>query len=335
MRHGRGSALVLGLLLGGPAAAQDSFALIVTGLSGEPHYGDQFHQWALKLKSAAEKRHGLARDHLTYLAEKPERDLGRIDGLSTREGIERALSAIAARARPGDLVFVLLVGHGSHQGGESRFNLPGPDLTAADFARILAPLAAQRVVFVNAASASGEFVKALAGPGRVVVTATKSGMERNESVFGGYFVEALAGEVADQDKDGRVSILEAFDYARREVARAYEQGNRLLTEHALLDDDGDGAGSADPGPRTADGGLARRTFLAPSGSLEAAAEGAADDPALLVLRREQRDIEEKIEALKARKAALPADEYETRLGELLLELALKSEAVRNASRGVK
>jgi hypothetical protein len=325
----------LGLLLAGPLAAQETFALVVTGLSGEARYAEEFHDWALKLRSAAEKRHGLPRRRLTYLAERPERDPGQIDGRSTREGVEAALSAIARQARPGDLVFVLLVGHGSHQGTESRFNLPGPDLTAADFARLIAPFAAQRVVFVNASSASGEFVKALAGPGRVVVTATKSGTERNESVFGGHFVEALSGDVADQDKDGRVSVLEAFDYARREVARAYEKGNRLLTEHALLDDDGDGVGSAEPGPERADGGLARRTFLAPNGSAEATAEGAAADPALLVLRREQREIEERIEALKARKAALPADEYEARLGELFLELALKSEAVRSAARGVK
>jgi hypothetical protein len=313
-----------------PAAGQESFALIVTGLSGEPSSAENFDQWALRLKGALEKRHGLPKDRITYLAERPEKDPAQIDGRSTRDGIVAALARTAERARPGDLVFVLLIGHGSYLSGESRFNLPGPDLTAEDWKGLLARFSTQQVVFVNAASASGEFVKALAGPNRVIVTATKSGLERNQTTFPGHFVEALTGDSADADKNGRVSILEAFDFARREVARGYEKGNRLLTEHALLDDDGDGTGSPEPGVKGDDGALARRLFLAGGGA--PAEVAVADDPRLAELLRARRELEEKIEALKARKASLAAEAYEKELEALLLDLALKGEAIRNAGR---
>ena len=164
-----------------PASAQETYLLIVTGIGGEPKYSDSFHEWASSLQTAAEKRGGLPRANITYLGEK-EREGARIDGRSTREGVEQALSRIAAKTRPGDLVAIVLFGHGSALSGESRFSLPGPDMAASDFARLLLPLSAQRVVFVNASSASGDFQKPLQAKNRIVVTATKSGMERNESI---------------------------------------------------------------------------------------------------------------------------------------------------------
>ena len=171
--------------------------------------------------------------------------------------MQKALGEVAQTAGPGDLVFILLIGHGGSQAGESRFNLPGPDMTAADFAPLLAALSRQQVVFVNTASASGDFVKALSAKGRTIVTATKSAMERNQTEFPSYFVQAFSEEGADADKDQRVSVLEAFTYARREVERFYEKGHLLVTEHAVLDDNGDGTGSATPDPATGDGALAR------------------------------------------------------------------------------
>jgi hypothetical protein len=172
---------------------------------------------------------------------------------------------------------VLLIGHGSAQGGEARFNLPGPDLTAADFGQLLARFSTQRVALVNAASASGDFVVALSAPNRTIITATRGASEKNETVFGGYFVKAFAGEVADTDKDGQVSLLEAFSYARREVERFYQSENRLQTEHALLDDNGDGEGSRDPDASATDGANARR-FLLGLGRTDGRASGPCDDP---------------------------------------------------------
>jgi hypothetical protein len=314
-----GALAAIGLLwLASPASAQESYLLIVAGLGGEPKYSDAFHAWAGSLQAAAEKRAGLPRDHILYLGEKPERAPREIDGRSTREDVVQALQRIAARARPGDTVAIVLFGHGSALSGEARFNLPGPDLTATDFVRLLQPFALQRLVFVNASSASGDFVKALAGKNRVIVTATKSGLERNESVFGEHFAEAFSGESADVDKSGRVSVLEAFEYARQKVAQSYQTGNRLQTEHAQLEDGAEGA-------------LARSTFLAAEAR---AAEAGSSDPKLIALETERRALEDRIEALKAQKHALAGEVYEKELEGLLLELALKNEAIR-AAKGAK
>lgn len=307
--------LLLATLAALDAAGQDSHLLIVAGLGGEPKYSDDFHDWASALQSAAEKRCGIPRANITYLGEKPEQE--KVDGRSTRENVEQALSRTASRARPGDTVAIVLFGHGSSLSGESRFSLPGPDLSAADFARLLQPFALQRVVFVAAASASGDFVKPLQGKNRVIVTATKSGLERNESLFGEHFAQAFASDVADVDKNGKLSIQEAFEYARQEVTKAYEKSSRLQTEHALLEDGAAGA-------------LARATFLGGEARL---AEAEGGDPALLALEKERRALEDRIEALKVQKDALTTELYEKELLRLFLELATKNEAIRAAKAG--
>ena len=198
----------------------------MAGLGGEKKYSDAFQAMAANLVSAAEKRLGMDPARIVSLGEKE----------ATRESVGKALRDVASRAAPGDVVFVLLIGHGSYQQGEARFNLRGPDMTAADFVPLLEGLAAQTVVFVNAASASGDFVKPLMGKNRAIVTATKSAQERNETAFGQHFVAAYTSAGADADKDERVSVLEAFEYARREAQRSYEKDRRLLTEHAVLED---------------------------------------------------------------------------------------------------
>jgi hypothetical protein len=319
-----------------PAAAEQSHLVIVVGLGGEPKYTDAFHELAVTLIQAAEKKLGLAASSITYLGEKAAvPGLPVYKGRASRENVQRALGAIAQGAGPGDLVFILLIGHGGAQGGESRFNLPGPDMTAADFAPLLAALGRQQVVFVNTASASGDFVKALSAKGRTIVTATKSAMERNQTEFPSYFVQALSEDGADADKDQRVSVLEAFTYARREVERFYEKGHLLATEHAILDDNGDGTGSGNPDPAAGDGAVARTVFL--GGGSEHAAEGGAAataDPRLAELRRQRRAIEEKIGALKARKDGMEAARYEDELEALLLELS-RSEAALRRREGAK
>lgn len=311
-------AVLLGLCLatGRPAAAdaEQSHLVIVVGLGGEKKLADAFHQMALSMVSAAEKRLGVDPSHITYLGEKPaEPGLPVYRGRATREAVQKVLADVARQAGPGDVVFVLLIGHGSAQEGESRFNLAGPDMSAADFAPLLDALSAQSVVFVNTASASGDFVRGLGGRGRAIVTATKSPMERNQTVFAKHFVDAFASDGADADKDQRVSLLEAFEYARREVERYYEKERRLLTEHAVLEDQAAGA-------------FARTMYLGTGGDPLAAAD--AGDPAMAQLRQERAEIERRLEALRARKATLAATAYEEQLEALLVELALKDEAIR-------
>ena len=328
-RRGAWCLVVLLLLLAAPVAAQQTHILVITGLSGEPTYAEQFHQWATTLIDAATDRYELPAENVTYLAEKTELDPSRIDDRSTRENVEHAFAAIADRAEPDDHVLVLLIGHGSYSGGESRFNLPGRDLTAQDYAALLEPLRAQQVAFVNTATASGGFIEVLSGEGRTVVTATRSGGQWNATVFGGYFVEAFADgeEESDQNKDGRVSVLEAFDYAAAQVARVYESDGRLQTEHALLDDNGDGEGSREPDPLVAtDGAVARAIFISAGEGTGIA--GLPDDPALRALYQERLEIQAQVEALQATRGGTDETWYQAEMETLLVAMALKSREIR-------
>jgi hypothetical protein len=284
---------------------------------------------------ALKTRFGVPESDIVYLAENPARDAARIKAASTKENIERELTALGARSKTGDVLFVMLIGHGSGDGTASKFAIPGPDITANDFARVLDGIAGPTIAFVNTTSASGGFIATLSGPNRVIATATKSDMERNETRFANYFVQAYATDVADADKDGRVSVLEAFDYARREVARAYESENHLLTEHAQLDDNGDKKGTAAPDEKSGVGSLARRVFLGGrAGSVAAAAHAAApSDPRVAALEREKDSIETKLDSLRRKKASMDSTAYEKALEGLLVQLAEKNKAIRDATGG--
>ena len=308
--------------------------LIVTGVAGEPQYADQFFTQATTMSDALKTRFGLPDSDVVYLAENPARDAAKIKAASTKENIERELTALGARSKTGDVLFVMLIGHGNGDGTTSKFAIPGPDITANDFARVLDGIGGPTIAVVNAASASGGFVAALSGPNRVIVTATKSDMERNETRFATYFIQAYSSDVADTDKDGRVSVLEAFDYARREVARAYDSEHHLLTEHAQLDDNGDKKGTAAPDAKSADGSLARRVFLGgKAGSVAAAAHAASNDPRVAALEREKDSIETKLDSLRRRKASMDSTAYEKALEDLLVQLAEKNKAIRDATGG--
>ncbi|MGQ0712753.1 MAG: hypothetical protein ACT4PJ_03355 [Gemmatimonadaceae bacterium] len=317
-----------GLFIGASAVgAQATHVVIVTGASGEATYASAFHATATAFADALVTKHGLAADDIVYLAENPARDAERIDGKSSKAEVGKALSRVASRARPGDRVLLVLIGHGSHSGSDSRFNLPGPDLTAAELATMLEPLRAMQVAVVNAASASGDFLPVLSGKNRVVITATKSSYERNETLFPRYFVDAFTSAGADTDKDERVSLLEAFVYAKREVTRAYETDTRLPTEHAMLDDDGDRRGSADPDPRAGDGSLARRFIV--GGTRTAVATTAPNAAPELVAKKTA--LEAQIDSLRRRKETMAADAYERELERLLVDLARVSQVIREGS----
>jgi hypothetical protein len=307
-----------------PVRAQ-THVLIVTGASGEAKYATSFHAASSSLIDALVTKHGLAADDITYLAEDPSRDAARIDGKSTKDEVGRAIARMSNRARAGDRVLLVLIGHGSHSGSDARFNLPGPDLTAAELAVMLAPLKAMQVAVVNAASASGDFLPVLSAKNRVVITATKSSYERNETLFPRHFVAAFATAGADTNKDERVSLLEAFNYAKREVAREYDTETRLLTEHAMLDDDGDRRGSAQPDPQSGEGSLARR-FIIGGARVASSTSGESNASSALVARKAQ--LEAQVDSLRRRKDSMPADAYERDLERLLLELARVSQAIR-------
>ena len=234
---------------------------------------------------------------------------------------------INARAQPDDRIFVVLIGHGNSRGDSAVFNLPGPDISAGELAEALEVFEDQALTIINTASASGPFIKALTRDNRIIITATSSGREYNAPIFGELFISAFAKPGADRDKDERISMLEAFDYARREVRRSYDSDKRLLTEHALLDDNGDGVGSLDPDVDYAedrsDGALANRIYLQQPG---AGAAGASSE--LTELSKRKQDIEQSIGELKKQRASMSRDSYYIRLEVLLIDLALLSKEIR-------
>jgi hypothetical protein len=299
-----------------------AFLLIIVGLSGDPEHGELFHAWGETLATSAAEL-GIPEDRVIFLAD--DLDLApSASARSTSEEIQAAVDRIAgAVGGVEDQVFVTLFGHGTFDGRAARFNLPGPDLSAEDFDAALDRLAPNPVIFVNTASASGPFVDALSGPGRTVATATRSGAEQYVTLFGGYFVEALTAEAADADRNRRVSVLEAFNYSRLRVAEAYEREGLLATEHALLDDNGDGEGTEEPTALEGDGMLAATLAL---GSTDAS--GLPADPALRALYLERQEMERRIESLRLLRAGMDPARYAAELERLATELALKTREIR-------
>ena len=246
-------ACVVCLLLGAwPAAgAADRYAVVVTGASGGTPYAEKYDGWRNAFVATLQKKLGYPPDHIVVLAEQAAPPVRR----ATREDVRTVFQDLAKRVTKDDVLLVLLIGHGTSGDEGARFNLVGPDLTAAEWAGLIKPIAG-RVVFVNAASGSFEFLEALAGRGRIVLTAADSAAQQYETVFPQFFIEAFAAEEADLDRDGRVSILEAFQTASAGVTNWFEEQGRLATERPVLDDNGDGIGreAAESGP---DGQLAQ------------------------------------------------------------------------------
>lgn len=312
-------ALLLTLMTSAPAYAQSTHLAVIVGLAGEPEHAELFQRWASTLVDSAAKL-GVAKP--IYLSEKPEADPKRITGRSSKEEVVKAFGELKA-AGEDDVVFIVLIGHGTFDGKVAKFNLPGPDMTPADFEPLLKGIRSRQIAFVNTASASGPFVQALAGPGRTIVTATRSGSERFATLFGGYFADALAGTDADVDRNRRVSVLEAFNYAQREVATAYEREGIMLTEHALLNDSG-GEGISNPAPDGKQGKVAAVLSLGSA----TAADPLPSDPKARALYLERRELERRVETLKLLKGSMPADRYTSELEKLVTDLALKTRQIR-------
>jgi hypothetical protein len=308
--------------------ARRTLLVIIAGVGGDPAYGERFLHQGAALRDAAVSRLAVADSDVVFLAEDPARDVQRVRLASTKANVERVMSETAARARPNDEVVVVLIGHGSAGENDARFNLPGPDISAKEMDALLAKLPTTHVALVNASSASGDWLPVLAKRDRVIITATKSGFEKNETMFAKFFVDAFTKDGADADKDGRISLLEAFTYAKREVARAYEGERRLLTEHAQLDDDGDGKGAVEPDGR-AEGQLARATFIG-GATLMADAAAASADPKVRELAVVRDRAAARVDSLRLRKASMDSTAYEHELEKALLELSRATQALRLA-----
>jgi hypothetical protein len=287
--------------------AQDTHLLVITGAPGDDEHAQKFQKWAAAIVDIAKEKGGLKDDTITYLGDKPELDAARIKGRSTRANVEKAFADLAATAQPNDEVIVILIGHGSFDGKLGAFNLAGPDLTADDYAR-------QRIVFVNTASASGAFLQALAGPGRTVITSTKTGGEKNEPVFAQFFADAFNDPAADTDRNGRVSMAEAFEYAKAKSVATYTKAGTILTEHATLDDSREGKFAA--------------TLYLESEKAQADKTAKVANPELRALLEQQQSLQKQIDDLKLKKDVLPEAQYDQQMEKLLTELAVKARAIR-------
>lgn len=300
---------VLALPASGLHAA--TYYLTVAGLGGEPDYEQRFHMLADETDKLLK-------------AGGTEREVVTLQGAgATKAAVAGALDKIAHTAKASDALVVMLIGHGTFDGVEYKFNLPGPDLSGGELASMLNKVPATRQLVVNMTSASGGSIAALRKEGRVVVCATRNGTEKNATVFARFWVEALRDPSADTDKNETVSALEAFRYAQLKTKKFYEDQKRLETEHAVMEDTGKGSGERAP---SAENGVGLRAAAFPLVRFGTTKLAAADPNKKAKL--EHRDqIQAKIDELKFQKSTMSPDAYKQSLTALLIELARVQEVI--------
>jgi len=244
----------------------------------------------------------------------------KVDTLSgkdaTKANIEAKLKALATQTKADDSFVLVLIGHGTFDDLDYKFNIPGPDIAATELASLLDKIPAKQVI-VNATSASGGSLSTLQKPKRVVITATKAGSEKNATVFTRFFIEALRDPTADTDKNQSISVLEAFRYGEEKTAKYFEAQKRLATEHAIIEDVGKGEGVKAPSAENGEGLVAGRQVLLHLGSVASI----VNDPEKQKLLKRKDELETQIDELKYRKAAVPQREYQQQMRQMLLDLA--------------
>ncbi len=290
-------------LFAGLSAHASVYYVTVAGLGGEPDYDQRFTADAKDLDKLF-KASGNSPHVYTLTGDQ-----------ATRAQLTETLNTIAHDARPEDDFVLILIGHGSFDGVDYKFNMVGPDVTATDLARLSDRIPARRQLIVNATSASGGSVAALEKPGRGVIAATKNGTEKNATVFARYWVEALQDPTADTDKSDSISAMEAFAYAQRKTAAFYESQKRLATEHAVFEDTGKSEAVREPS--RSEGALLTSFTVLRIG----ASQKQANDPAKQALLAKKEALEQQVDALKYQKAAMDPAEYKQQLTAALVQLA--------------
>jgi hypothetical protein len=294
---------LLWVLMTAFSAHASVYYVTVAGLGGEPDYEQRFTANARDLDKLFKESGSSA--HVFTLSG-PQ---------ATRAQLTQTLASVAHDAKPEDDFVLMLIGHGSFDGTDYKFNLVGPDITAAELAELCDRIPAKRQLIVNATSASGGSVAALERPGRGVIAATKSGTEKNATVFARYWVEALQDPTADIDKSDSISAMEAFAFAQRKTAAFYESQKRLATEHPVFEDTGKNEPVREPSK--SEGVLLANFTVLRIG----AAQKQANNPAKQALLAQKEDLEQKIDALKYQKAAMDPADYKQQLTAALVQLA--------------
>ena len=297
------------LLLSAVSAPATTFYLTISGLGGEADYTQRFKMWADDINGSLKRAGG---DSNVVTLDAP-----------TRDQIRARFAEIARQAKPADAMVLMLIGHGTWDGLEYKFNIPGPDVSGGELATLLDHVPAGRQLVVNMTSCSGGSIESLRRPTRIVIAATKSGGEKNATIFARYWAEALREPAADVDKNESVSALEAFQYAQQKTTEFFDTQKRLATEHAVIEDTGKGQGERTPNLENGEGKLAASFPMVRLGANAAAARDPNKRP--LIEKKEQ--LEQAIDKLKFEKAAMPVAEYKRQLTQLLLELARTQEAI--------
>jgi hypothetical protein len=301
----------------------EKHALLISGLGGSKEYDEKFHKYLYETRKSLLERFQFSEESIIVLAGSRSETENFVDDISTAENIKAQFLSLSNKTTEGNNdVYIFLFGHGSFDGKNAVLNIPRRDLKDSDYAGLVAILNVRRIVFINTASSSAPFITALSGPNRMVITATKSGRERNETIFPKFLVEALNSEASDRDKNGDISVLELFQYASEMTERWYEDANHLATEHPLLEDTGDrlayrAAELQDYG----EGGLASTTYLLKRSDSLARAAASAGDSLTVNLIHEKEEIEEKIAILKSQKSNYSEPDYFALLQPLFVRLA--------------
>lgn len=309
-------AIALLLAVPGAAAAQQRYALVVEGASGGAGPAARHAAWRGALVEALVVTLGFPPGQVVVLSGSPEPG----EAASTREGVTEALGRFARVLTPDDTLLVVLVGHGTFDGTDAKFNLVGPDLAAREWGALMRDLAGL-LILVDTTSASAPFLPELAGTRRIVITATDSPAQTFSTVFPEYFADALASPDSDIDKNSRVSLWETFVAVSAAVRQHYERRGQLATERPLIDDNGDGRGkeAGEPGP---DGGFAATVYL------DARPAPPDADPELVELYQRRAMLEARAEELKVRRPLMPEAEYAREFERLMVDLARVSRAIR-------
>jgi hypothetical protein len=310
-------------LLGAAAGAYagDRYALVVTGASGGPQYAEKYDEWRSSFVQLLQGPLGYPEDHVLILAEEEFAGAQK----ATRDNVRAAFGDLRKRVGRDDVLLVVLVGHGSGaDAGEAKFNLVGPDLSAHEWAELVKPISG-RLVFINAASGSFPYIEELSARNHIVITANDTAAQQYETVFPQFLVDALKDDAADLDKNGRISVWEAFSFISARVKDWYDQRAQLPTEHPVLDDDGDGTGRQvdDDG---ADGMLAKVTYLQADAPIKD-----SGNPETTALLRRRAELNTQLEELRARKNTMVPDDYDKALEKLLLELARIDRTLKSKS----
>ena len=310
--------LLIGGLLASPAAAAERYAIVISGASGGDKYAQQQQKWRADLAAALTDVLAFPDANILVFAEELSNS-----SKATSANVRRTFSDLRRRLAADDTLLVVLLGHGTFDGTDAKFNLAGPDLTAGEWKALLKDLPG-RLVVVNTTSASFPFLEELSQRGRVVITATDSAAQRFATVFPEYFVKAMGDVSNDLDKNRRLSVWEIFTAASAGVRQYYEQRGQLSTERPMLDDDGDRVGREAQAPGQ-DGTLARAL------NLDAEPGTPSADVAIAALEQQRADLEAKLEELKGRRPSMPAADYQAELEKILVQLARVSQQIRQRS----